>query len=363
MSAEPTKPMRRGVASSTRARLMCYGLAIGSACLALGVSTPAAAADASDKAAAEALFQQAKTLMDQKQYAEACEKFRVSQELDAGLGTLLHLADCYEKMGRTASAWATFEEAASVAASRGDTNRHDIARGRALAVKPRLSYVVVRAAEAMPAGTTVVRDDGRAMPSAVWGVPVPVDPGTTTITVSAPGYQVAKLEVAVPAQAPAPIDVVLPALVKDTTSEPASATPVAPATAAAPAVPPPEPSPLPPPPPETSAQETWGLVLGGVGIVALGVSAVFTITGYSDYKDSLDDCSSTNENACGVDGTAQRRDAVSNLNLATIVGGAGAVVLGTGLVLYVTAPSASPGASATQALLTRGIGLGYQGAW
>ena len=100
-----------------------------------------------------------------------------------------------------------------------------------------------------------------------------------------------------------------------------------------------------------------------VGIVALGVSAVFTITGYSDYKDSLDDCSSTNENACGVDGTAQRRDAVSNLNLATIVGGAGAVVLGTGLVLYVTAPSASPGASATQALLTRGIGLGYQGAW
>lgn len=360
MSAEPRKPKRMVSGSMTYASLLQRAFLIGSVCAALGVSAPAAAADASDKAAAEALFQQAKTLMDQKQYAEACEKFRVSQELDAGLGTLLHLADCYEKMGRTASAWATFEEAASVAASRGDTNRHDIARGRAMAVKPRLSYVVVRSAELMPTGTTVMRD-GRAIPSAVWGVPVPVDPGTTTITVSAPGYQVAKLEVAVPAQAPAPVEVVLPPLVKDTTSEPVAATPPAPAPAAI--AEPPQPSPLPPPPPETSAQETWGLVLGGVGIVALGVSAVFTLTGYSDYKDSLDDCSSTNENACGVAGTAKRNDAVSDLNVATVVGSAGAVVLGTGVVLYVTAPSASPGSSVTQALSTRGIGLGYQGAW
>lgn len=361
MSAEPSKPKRTERGSKTGARLLRQALVIGGACVALGVSTPAVAADASDKAAAEALFQQAKTLMDQKQYSEACEKFRVSQELDAGLGTLLHLADCYEKMGRTASAWATFEEAASVAASRGDTNRHDIARGRAMAVKPRLSYVVVRSAEVMPTGTIVMRD-GRAIPSAVWGVPVPVDPGTTTITVSAPGYQLAKLEVAVPVQAPAPVEVVLPPLVKDTTSEPVAASSPAPVQPAV-AEPPPQPSPPPPSPPETSAQETWGLVLGGVGIVALGVSAVFTLTGYSDYKDSLDDCSSTNENACGVDGTAKRKDAVSDLNVATIIGSAGAVVLGTGVVLYVTAPSASPGASVTQALSTRGFGLGYQGAW
>lgn len=350
-----------GPASRVRPNLERW-LGVWSLCAMLTVASPSRAADASDKAAAEALFQQGKTLMEQRQYGDACEKFRASQELDAGLGTLLHLADCYEKMGRTASAWATFEEAASVAASRGDTNRHDIAQGRAASIKPRLSYVVIRAASQPPVGAVVTRD-GRPVPSAIWGVPVPVDPGTTRIEVSAPGYQVAKVEVTVPVQAPAPIEVELPPLVQDSGAE------VTPATAETPALSTvtassSEPLPASPPPvhDETSSRKTIGLVLGGVGIVALGVAAVFTITGYSDYQSSLDDCAAGNENSCGVEGKALRDDARSDLNLATIVGSAGAVVLGTGVVLYVTAPT-SASATGTEALLTRGLGLGYQGVW
>lgn len=333
-------------------------------CAMFSVVAPARAADASDKAAAEALFQQGKTLMEQKEYGDACEKFRASQELDAGLGTLLHLADCYEKLGRTASAWATFEEAASVAASRGDTNRHDIARGRAMSIKPHLSYVVIRAAVQLPTGAVVTRD-GRAVPSAIWGVPVPVDPGTTTIQISAPGYQSAKVEVAVPERAPAPVEVTLPALVEDPTGQAAPATAETSSGARTAASTPAATSDSPPPPPppaETSSRETIGLVLGGVGIVALGVAAVFTVSGYSDYESSLDDCSPGNENACGVEGKALRDDARSSLDVATIVGSAGAVILGTGVVLYVTAPT-SPSATGTEALLTRGLGLGYQGVW
>jgi hypothetical protein len=329
-------------------------------CTLLAMALPARAADASDKAAAEALFQQGKTLMEQKQYGDACDKFRASQELDAGLGTLLHLADCYEKMGNTASAWATFEEAASVAASRGDTNRHDIAQGRAMSIKPRLSYVVIRAAVQPPSGAVVTRD-GRPVPAAIWGVPVPVDPGMTTIQMSAPGYKPVKVDVTVPAQAPAPVEVTLPALVEApaTESVPAAETPLAdpaPANAGRAA------SASPEAPADTSSQKTIGLVLGGVGVVALGVAAVFTISGYSDYQSSLDDCAPGNENACGVDGKRLRDDARSSLNLATIVGSAGAAVLGTGVVLYVTAPT-SPSSSGMEALLTRGIGLGYQGVW
>ncbi len=340
-------------------------LALACVCMSLSVAAPAAA-DASDKAAAEALFQQGKNLMGQKQYQEACEKFRTSQELDAGLGTLLHLGDCYEKLGRTASAWATFEEAASVATGRGDAGRQQVAQSRAASLKPQLSYVVIRSAQPLPSGATVSRD-GRPVPEALWGSPVPVDPGTITIRVTAPGYQEVSVDVKVPAVAAAPIEMVLPPMTKVDTTDPLGA---APATSSTPngasnsAVLDPNQNTAPRAEDDgASSQATWGLVLGGAGIVAVGVAAVFTLTGYTAYQDSLDDCSAANENSCGVTGNQARQDAISDLNLATIVGTAGAVVLGAGVVLYVTAPSAPPPSGIEQALSTRGVGLGYQGVW
>src|SRR5580700_7484247 len=80
----------------------------------LGSATAAAQAT-TDSAKAEALFREASRLLAKKQYPEACAKFAESKRLEPGIGVTLYLGDCYERVGRTASAWAAFRDAEALA--------------------------------------------------------------------------------------------------------------------------------------------------------------------------------------------------------------------------------------------------------
>src|ERR1700722_1557843 len=131
------------------------------AALSLGALAPgrAFAQDASSQAAAQALFEQARQLMADGKYAEACPKLVESERLDPGAGTLLNLGHCYEKNGQTASAWVTFKDAAAAADLKHRAEGSARARERALALEPTLSKLTIDVPpEARVSGLQVRRD-------------------------------------------------------------------------------------------------------------------------------------------------------------------------------------------------------------
>lgn len=102
-------------------------LAVPAACAAL--LTPAAAfAQETGAAVAEALFRTGRALMAAGDAARACPKFAESNRLDPKLGTLLNLALCHETVGLKASAWAEYNEAATIAGRAGQSERERVAR-------------------------------------------------------------------------------------------------------------------------------------------------------------------------------------------------------------------------------------------
>jgi hypothetical protein len=91
-------------------------------------------AHAQNPAAAEALFEQARSAMAAGSYDIACARFRDSDKLDPAVGTRFNLADCEEKRGRVATAWSLFRGVLSELAE--DDDRRPIAqeRGRCVAI-------------------------------------------------------------------------------------------------------------------------------------------------------------------------------------------------------------------------------------
>jgi tetratricopeptide (TPR) repeat protein len=77
--------------------------------LVLAVASPAAA----QPSEADDAFKKARELFKAGQYAQACEQFERSQELDPQLGTQFNLAQCDEKIGKLATALALYKQVAT----------------------------------------------------------------------------------------------------------------------------------------------------------------------------------------------------------------------------------------------------------
>src|SRR5262245_8861552 len=117
------------------ARLRCLAARV-----AMGVAITAKWAEAgsdTDRIAAETLFVEGRKLVEEGSVEAGCAKLAESQTLDPAVGTLVNLADCHERLGRLATAWREFREAAALAARKSDARREELAMSRAERIEPR----------------------------------------------------------------------------------------------------------------------------------------------------------------------------------------------------------------------------------
>ena len=300
--------------------------------MAVGLMAGAAAAQPDDlakKTAAEAAFRQGKDQITAGQVAEACESFSKSQELDPQLGTQYNLGLCYEKLGRSASAWALYSTLAETDTNRG--RKADAAK-RAKALSPKLVRVLLVVRGATP-GIKVSRDGSDI--TAAMGVATPVDPGQSMIEATAEGYQPWHAEVAVMGDGTT-VTVEIPALEKLAETPP----------------PPPDPDPVPdqrpppPPPPPIDLDPGHGRRVFGVGLVAGGVAALgagvaFGLMSTSANDDAKRECGGDVADCRGDLGAAQDLidSARTRATLSTVAFAVGGAAVVGGVVLYLTAPA------------------------
>jgi hypothetical protein len=288
------------------------------------VSVPAhGAPTATEKAAAEALFEEGTQLMAQQKFDAACAKFEASSAIENGLGVKLWLADCYDRVGRTASAWGLFSEAAALAHQSGQADRERAANERAVDLERRLSKLAIKPPPGgMPAGVSVTLN-GVAIPLASLGTPLPVDPGAEHVVFRAPGYRVISLERNVP-KGPSSFVLEVPRFEPE------------PRAAARAAGEPPGAANHPKP---GATQRTLAYAVGGLGVLSLAGAGVLAYRAHSLDADSHAHCLVSEPNACDATGASMRGEAINYGNVATGAVLAGAVLTAGGVVLLLTAPS------------------------
>jgi hypothetical protein len=148
---------------------------------------------------AEQLLRRGRKLMAQKKFTEACAAVEESQHLNPALGTLLTIADCFEQLGRTASAFMAFNEAAVWAGRNNEVRREELATRRAQALEARLVFVAVDLAGPRIGAVAQVVDDATHGVGPRWALDsttsnMPLDPGTYSLLVSANGHVTAVLK-------------------------------------------------------------------------------------------------------------------------------------------------------------------------
>jgi hypothetical protein len=325
--------------SSSTARLKRLGIPVALLACHLLFAVPARADKIAD---AEDLFRRAKALMAQGKYEEACPMLNESYRSDPATGTLLNLALCNERIGKSASAWGEFRlvEQESRAATPPREDRVILAREHAEKLEPRLSRIKLVVSPAARAPGLVIKVDGEEKGEASWTVGIVVDPGTRLVEASAPHKKTATLKVKIddegvfqdvtlPPLADAPVEVVA---LGSNTADLARVEEYA----------------------SSRARRTTGYVIGGIGLVIIGTGATFGVAAIINNNEAKNCGAPCYRGEAGAISSAQATDrALIFANIANVMVPLGVVAAGIGTYLLLTsgqrkisfAPSVSPRAA------------------
>jgi hypothetical protein len=252
---------------------------------------------------AQALFAEGRKLVQSGNYQQACGKFEQSLRFNVGIGTQFNLADCWEHVGRIASARAVFLGAAATAHAAGQNEREQVAKARADGLEPRLLRLVIDVRATDP--KLVIRRNQVLVEHDAWNSATPVDPGVYLIEATAPGKRAWSARVTVPFNATEAVSVTVPPLESsaaacapkgaEVVALPSEPAPIVPETEPGSDAPKPsqlaadadKPAPLTddPPPPRSARRTAYALSLGGFGVASLVVGAALA----AEYKAKNDD--------------------------------------------------------------------------
>jgi hypothetical protein len=309
-------------------------------------------AETGDATIAEALFRDGQALMQRQRIAEACAKFQASQAAQPALGTLLNLAVCHEREGKTASAWTEFSEVQATAARTQDAKRRAYAETRLQELAIKLTKIEIHVSE--PAPDLRVLLDGRALPSGAWSSAIPIDPGEHLLEASAPGFRTFSERRAFDAKPGATVWQVpaLEALPQAAAAPaPAPAAPAEPRLVSEAGAPKPAPAAEPAPSSDRATRRSLGWISAGVGVVGLGAGVAFELSARGSARSRDDICPP--ERACATQDAFQQAqaahdDAKRSQLLGFVSGGVGLAALGVAGYLFWSGSDTRPGSAQFQ---------------
>lgn len=298
---------------------------------------------------AEDLFRRAKALMAKNKHDEACPLLGESYRLDPGMGTLLNLALCHERIGKTASAWGEFRSVEQQARATTPVNetRARFARDHAEKLEKRLSRVKITVPVEARSPGLVIKVDGEAKGEPLWAG-VPVDPGTRVVEATATNKKPVTLNVKIDDEGVLQ-NVTIPIL-----ADVPVVAPVVPVTSGGMEAVEEYAS--------NRARRTTGYVIGGIGVATFAVGVVFGVAAIvsSNEAKSCSPCTRGSTDAAASDQATDRALVFANLSNVTIPLGLVGSAVGAYLVL-----SAGPGHKVAVAPSTTpsSAGVSLSGAW
>jgi hypothetical protein len=284
---------------------------------------PRLCAQAENTTEADQHFQRAVELMKADNCTEAVPAFLTSHKHDPSAATLVNLATCHARLGRSATAWKTYRQAAELAS----TERNEALRERALQamsiIEPTLTKLQI---VSNSSARLSIRVNGEQI-HAYDGRPIPLDPGESVVEAAAPGREPwrksvsaddlgATIVIEVPDLRPVPPPAPPPRTVPLLAEHPSDAHGERPVDLRLPAA-----------------------VLGGAGIASILVGTVFGVSAKNNYDDSGAFC---HANRCTQPGIDLRDRAYDKATASTVTVSLGLVAVAAGVVLWFTSPHAAP---------------------